>query len=77
MWKSYCGKVFVCRSSNALQADHTCDITFGNSGGSFMDSAGYIYGIQSAQYNGLLLNIAVLLNGVQWDNVLVWSTKAV
>lgn len=77
MWKSYCGDVFR-HGTNPYVVDHTCDITYGNSGGSFIDWDGYVHAVQSYHYTtgGVPAgNGAVLMNGIHYDNVLSWSGR--
>ena len=74
MWESYCGDVFR-HSSDPYTVRHTCDIYYGNSGGSFMDSFGYVHAVQSWQLSDGSINGAVLLNGYHYDDVLRWAGR--
>jgi len=75
MWKSYCGSVFWHNSAKYYRVDHTCDIYYGNSGGSFMDWYGYVHAVQSSHQRDGSYNTAVLLNGIHYDNALHWAGR--
>ena len=81
MWKTFCGNVWEHNSfwdlfSNAKYlVDNTCDVTYGNSGGSFMTSDGYVHAIVKGGYVDESANIAVLLYGKHYDNVLKWAGR--
>jgi V8-like Glu-specific endopeptidase len=74
MWKSYCGAAFL-HSSNVYTVKHFCDMTYGNSGGSFMDYYGYVHAIVSGHYEDKSANVAVLLSGIHYDNALSWAGR--
>ena len=75
LWESYCGPVFV-HTSERYRVDHTCDTYGGSSGSSFMDSSGWVHGINVAHYADGSANVGVLLDGSHFDTVRRWATQA-
>lgn len=76
MWTSYCYDPgdFTYQWATFLVA-HWCDVWGGNSGSSFLDANTWVNGIHVAHYTNGSANLAVLLYGYHFDNVLRWAGR--